>query len=190
MTFGVDPIGGIEPVGDTEVVILDSLGRPAGSADKMDAHQPPGRFHMAISVFIRDRQGRHLLQRRASTKYHFPGCWANTCCGHPLPGEPASEAAHRRLAQEMRIQAELTVIGSFDYRARDPVNGLVEHERDQLFVGVVDGDPDPDPAEVEEWNWVDPIELPTQIAADPGTYAPWLVIALLAFPDLTAAPSG
>jgi isopentenyl-diphosphate delta-isomerase len=88
----------------------------------------------------------------------------------------------------MGIRAKLTLLGSFDYRATDQVSELVEYERDQLFVGVVDADPNPDPAEVEEWKWVDARELPVQISADPGRYAPWLVIALLAFPDLTAAP--
>jgi isopentenyl-diphosphate delta-isomerase len=186
MTSGLGPTGQIVPIDDTEVVILDSGGQQVGVVDKMEAHRPPGQFHTAISVFIRDHQGRQLLQRRASTKYHFPGRWANTCCGHPLPGESAASAAHRRLAQEMGIRAKLTLLGSFDYRASDPVSGLVEYERDQLFVGVVDGAPDPDPAEVEEWKWVVPRELPAQISADPGSYAPWLVTAILAFPDLTA----
>lgn len=189
MTTGIDPIGGIGPPGDTKVVILDSAGRPAGSVDKIAAHQPPGQLHTAVSVFIRDRRGRHLLQRRASTKYHFPGRWANTCCGHPSPGDAASDAASQRLAEEMGIRADLTLLGSFTYRANDPVSGLVEYECDQLFMGLADGDPDPDPTEVEGWKWVDAGALSSHISSGPGLFAPWFVIAVLAFPELTTALS-
>ncbi|MGH8913015.1 MAG: isopentenyl-diphosphate Delta-isomerase, partial [Acidimicrobiia bacterium] len=172
--MGVDPIGSREPAG-AKVVLLDSLGRPAGDAAKEAAHQPPGELHNAFSVFVRDREGRHLLQRRASTKYHFAGRWANTCCGHPSPGERVSDAAHRRLAEEMGLGADLTHLGSFTYRALDPVSGLVEYECDQLFTGLLDDDPDPDPREVESWEWVGADELLSRIASEPTVFTPWLV---------------
>lgn len=186
MRPGAVPIGRGDPEG-TIVVTLGPWGRTAGVAEKMIAHQPPGILHSAVSVFIRDRKGRHLLQRRASTKYHFAGRWANTCCGHPAPGETVSDAGQRRLAQEMGLTAELTCFGSFTYRAVDPVSGLVEHERDQVFTGLVDDDPKPDRREVEAWEWVDAADLPSRIAVEPELFAPWLIIAMVAFPELSEA---
>ena len=46
--------------------------------EKLKAHVD-GLFHLAISIFVFD--GDHLLiQKRASSKYHCGGLWANTCC--------------------------------------------------------------------------------------------------------------
>ena len=50
-------------------------------------------LHRAFSVLLFDDDGRTLLQQRAAVKSRFPSRWANTCCGHPGPGEPVVEAA-------------------------------------------------------------------------------------------------
>ena len=38
-------------------------------------------------MIIFDSSGRILLQKRASTKYHTPNLWSNTCCSHQKEGE-------------------------------------------------------------------------------------------------------
>lgn len=37
-------------------------------------------LHRAFSVFLFDRQGKVLMQRRADSKHTFAGFWTNTCC--------------------------------------------------------------------------------------------------------------
>jgi isopentenyl-diphosphate delta-isomerase len=81
--------------------LVDEAGRTIGTAEKLSAHQAPGQLHRAFSVFLFDDEGRLLLQRRALGKYHSPGVWSNTCCGHPYPGEPPFVAAARRTAEEL-----------------------------------------------------------------------------------------
>ena len=49
--------------------------------EKLEAHIK-GFRHKAVSVFVVDGP-RVLIQKRAATKYHTPGLWANTCCTHP-----------------------------------------------------------------------------------------------------------
>ena len=61
-----------------------------------------GNKHLAISVFVFSGT-KLLIQQRAAGKYHCPGRWANTCCGHPLPGESVTEAANRRLGEEVGV---------------------------------------------------------------------------------------
>ena len=73
------------------VVLVDGDGTPRGEASKRGAHEPPGLRHLAFSVFLFSPAGLLLLQQRASTKYHFPGIWANSCCSHPGPGEDPME---------------------------------------------------------------------------------------------------
>ena len=49
--------------------------------EKMEAHRK-GQLHLAVSVFV-FAGPRLLIQRRAGSKYHCAGQWANTCCTHP-----------------------------------------------------------------------------------------------------------
>ena len=167
-----------------QVVLVDDDGNEIGTMAKEKAHQAPGHLHRAFSVFLRDPSGRLLMQRRAFEKYHFPGVWANACCSHPRPGEPLSEAARRRVREELGLDSEPTEIGTFTYRASDPVSGLVEHELDHVFTTIVSEDPDPDPSEVMEWRWIEADELRARVNAADPTLAPWVSAAVRAFPEL------
>lgn len=166
-----------------EVVLVDSDDAEIGVAEKMAAHVAPGRRHRAVSVVVVDAAGRVLLQRRASTKHHFAGRWSNTCCTHPRPNETPEAAGERRLREEMGINAGLTERGTFEYRAEDPVSGLVEHEIDHVLLGRCDHDPTPEPVEVDDWEWVTPGALAEALTSDPDRYTPWLAPVLeLALP--------
>ncbi len=142
------------------------------AADVLEAHQPPGSLHIAVSVQLITLDGRWLLQRRSRSKPLFAGKWANSCCTHPAPTESPEAAASRRLAEELGVFAvPLYPAHTFTYRAADPVSGLVEHERDHVFVGFTDLATVPDPAEIEEL-WCGPFDEAMAMASgDEG--APW-----------------
>lgn len=158
------------------VILVDERDRELGAAEKLRAHLE-GALHRAFSIFVFDRVGRLLLQKRARTKYHSGGLWSNTCCGHPRPGEVTAEAARRRLREEMGLDCELTEAFSFTYRA-ELDNRLVEHEYDHVFVGRFDGEPRPAAEEVEDWRWVTPSDLARELRANPAAYSFWLRAAL------------
>ena len=87
-------------------------------------------------MLLVDPDGRVLLQRRAAVKTRFPLRWANSCCGHPAPGEPLAEAANRRLREELGAgPVELTEVGVYVYYAEDPATGRVEFEYDHVLRG-------------------------------------------------------
>jgi isopentenyl-diphosphate Delta-isomerase len=177
-----------------QVELVDEDGVPVGSATVDVAHRAPGRLHRAFSVFLRDAAGRVLLQQRAAVKTRFPLRWANTCCGHPLPGEEVAVAASRRLIEEIGVGGvELLEIGVYSYFADDPASGRVEYEYDHVLLGDLPAghDPVPDPDEVAALRWVPVAELRAAIAADPRSYAPWLagvVECLAERGDLDDAP--
>ncbi|HEY0002315.1 MAG TPA: isopentenyl-diphosphate Delta-isomerase, partial [Actinoplanes sp.] len=99
------------------VELVDAAGCTAGSATVDEAHQAPGLLHRAFSVFLRDPAGRVLLQQRSAIKTRFPLRWANTCCGHPAPGEEVAVAADRRLSEELGISGVvLKEVGVYTYR--------------------------------------------------------------------------
>jgi isopentenyl-diphosphate Delta-isomerase len=159
------------------VELVDPDGVPMGSATVDEAHQAPGRLHRAFSVFLRDPHGRVLLQQRAAVKTRFPLRWANTCCGHPQPGEDVAVAARRRLLEEIGVsEVELTEVGRYSYYAEDPITGRVEYEFDHVLLGDAPaGHPLlPDPDEVADVRWVEVAKLRCAIAGDPRSYAPWL----------------
>ena len=172
-TFWPDPHERLPREGpDERVVLVDAADRETGTALKLAAHVS-GELHRAVSVLLTDGDGRVLLQRRSLEKYHSPSLWANTCCGHPRPGETTQAAAARRLFEEMGIRANMDHAGTFTYRA-ELEHGLVEHEIDHVFVGRWTGKPNPNPAEVAEWKWINLASLRAELAANPRGYVAWL----------------
>ena len=80
------------------VILVDVNDSVLGTEEKLRAHES-GVLHRAFSVFLIDAGNRVLLQQRAIAKYHSPGLWSNSCCGHPLPGEDTRTASARRLVE-------------------------------------------------------------------------------------------
>ncbi|MFE5872652.1 isopentenyl-diphosphate Delta-isomerase [Streptomyces roseifaciens] len=157
--------------------LVDEDGRTIGTAEKLSAHIAPGRLHRAFSVFLFDDEGRLLLQRRALEKYHSPGVWSNTCCGHPYPGEPPFVAAARRTGEELGIApALMREAGTVRYNHPDPESGLVEQEYNHLFVGIVRAEPRPAPEEIAETAFVTPAELDALRARLP--FSAWFMTVL------------
>jgi len=174
-----------------EVELVDAAGRPTGSATVADAHQAPGHLHRAFSVFLRDPDGRVLLQQRAAVKTRFPLRWANTCCGHPTPGESVASAAARRLTEELGISGvPFTEVGVYTYYAADPETGRIEYEYDHVLLGDLPAGthPAPDPDEVADLRWVAVPVLLAEMGADAGAYAPWLLGVTTRLADHLAAP--
>ncbi|KPI16510.1 Isopentenyl-diphosphate Delta-isomerase [Actinobacteria bacterium OK074] len=166
--------------GAAEAILLelvDESGTTIGTAEKLTAHQPPGQLHRAFSVFLFDEQGRLLLQQRALGKYHSPGVWSNTCCGHPYPGESPFAAAARRTWEELGISPSLLAeAGTVRYNHPDPASGLVEQEFNHLFVGLVQSPVRPDPEEVGDYVFVTAAELAERHEKDP--FSAWFMTVL------------
>lgn len=152
--------------------LVDEDGTTIGTAEKLSAHVPPGKLHRAFSVFLFDTEGRLLLQQRALGKYHSPGVWSNTCCGHPYPGEPPFVAAARRVGEELGVAPALLLeAGTVRYNHPDPESGLVEQEYNHLFAGLVTAPLRSDPEEIAETAFVTPEELAKRQRED--TFSAW-----------------
>jgi len=160
------------------VILVDKNNKPIGREEKMQAHKD-AKLHRAFSLFVFNEEGELLLQRRAKTKYHCGGMWANTCCSHPRPKETYQEAIHRRLQEEMGFDCPLEESFCFLYKEKLD-NDLTEHEYDCVFVGKVNSllFIKPNPQEVEEYAWVDLENLEKEMIQKPEKYTVWLKIAL------------
>ena len=177
------------------VVLLDDAGRRIGVADKAGVHHENTPLHLAFSCYVFDPGGRFLLTRRAVDKKTWPGVWTNSCCGHPAPGEPITEAVARRLGQELGLtdlRALDVLLPRFRYRAV-MASGIVENEVCPVFRAVVTAEPVPDPAEVDATRWQPWAEFSTAVLDGSADVSPWcrLQVAQLAElgPDPLAWPS-
>ena len=160
---------------DDKVILVDKNDNQVGLMPKLEAHEK-GLLHRAFSVFIFNNEYKLLLQKRATTKYHSGGLWTNTCCSHPREGEDISEAANRRLFEEMGIKTSLRKVYDFIYKA-ELDNGLTENEFDHVFYGVYDKEPKINLEEADDYKWMDMDSLNYDINNNAGNYTVWFKIA-------------
>ena len=158
-----------------EVVLVDESDLQVGTMEKMEAHRK-GLLHRAFSVFIFNDAGEMLLQQRNIEKYHSGGLWTNACCSHPFPDEAVSDAASRRLFEELGFEAPLEKIFEFVYRS-DFENGLTEFEYDHVFTGRFNGAVDPDPLEVASTAYLSLQEVEARLKNSPREFTTWFHIA-------------
>jgi isopentenyl-diphosphate Delta-isomerase len=171
------------------VVLLDETGLACGTAAKAAVHHVQTPLHLAFSAYLFNQTGQFLLTRRAESKRTWPGVWTNTCCGHPLPGEPVAESVRRRLRQELGIgAAELVlVLPRFRYQAR-MANGVLENEVCPVYAAYSDATPAPDPAEVAETRWVDWDEFCAAVRTGQQAVSPWCAMQLAELMTLGPRP--
>jgi isopentenyl-diphosphate delta-isomerase len=163
---------------DYNVVLVDEQDEDLGEMDKMEAHLNGGHLHRALSGFVFNDKGELLIQKRASHKYHNPNVWANTVCTHPQKHEPVTQAARRRLMEELGFHADFTWVAKFIYKATFP-NGLTEYEYNNVCVANYDGSPiKPRPSEVAEVRWITRQQLEKEITQNPERFSFWLREAL------------
>ncbi|MEO3873170.1 isopentenyl-diphosphate Delta-isomerase [Nonomuraea sp. B12E4] len=179
---------------EEHVVLVDDDGHALGTAPKTSVHGRETPLHLAFSSYVFDHGGRVLLTRRADHKITWPGVWTNSCCGHPLPGEPPARAVLRRLSHELGLRAEHAdlMLPTFAYRAV-MANGIVEHELCPVYRVTADAPVEPNPEEVGEVLWMpwkefvegvqrgllaispwcrEQVPLLTELGADPMTWQP------------------
>ena len=157
---------------EERLILVNEKNRAVGVGGKTPVHRA-GLLHRAFSIFIVDDAGRILLQRRAREKYHSGGLLANSCCGHPRPGETTLVAARRRLTEELGIEAPLT-FGFFSRYRADLDGGMQENEFVYVYFGPLVEQPNPDPAEVSEVEFTSVDEITRKIARQPDGFVYWL----------------
>ena len=158
------------------VVLVNEADQQIGLMEKLEAHQK-GLLHRAFSVFLFNKKGEMLLQKRANTKYHSPNLWTNAVCSHPRNGESYKNGAMRRLNEELGISTEIEEKFHFIYKA-DVGQNLWEHELDYVFVGIYEGIFNLNPNEVSETRYISLIDLQKEMLSNPDNFTEWFKIIL------------
>jgi isopentenyl-diphosphate delta-isomerase len=157
---------------DENLILVDESDRVVGHLSKGACHDGEGVLHRAFSLFIFNRDGELLLQRRSSEKRLWPLYWSNSCCSHPRHGETMDEAVQRRLKQELGMTSELEFLFTFRYQASYEDIGS-EHEMCSVYAGLSDDEPRPNPNEIADHRWIKPAQLDDELRAAPGSFTPW-----------------
>jgi len=158
------------------VILVNEDDREIGQLEKLEAHRL-GLLHRAFSIVLFNEKGELLLQQRAAHKYHSPLLWTNACCSHPRPDETVLDAAHRRLKEEMGMEAKIHQGFHFIYKAKLD-QGLTEHELDHVVFAYANQKPTINTSEVEAYKWIDLAELIQDIEKYPHAYTAWFKILM------------
>ncbi len=153
------------------VILVDEQDQVIGQADKIRAHRGEGMLHRACSVFLFDKQGRLLIQKRSDKKIVAAGKWANTACGNLRPGETYQGCAQRRLKEELGITGvNLKGLEKFQYFVKFD-NGFSEKEIDTVFAGFISQKQslNPNQQEVADTAWIQLNQIDFK-----KNWAPWL----------------
>lgn len=153
----------------------DEDGRPTGQVPRAEVHAK-GLWHRSVNVFVFHPDGRLYLQKRSADKDVWPGAWDLSVGEHLKPGETVEQAARRGLDEELSIRGiEVEPWGpEIRFKTVDAAKGVHDHEIQQCFRAVYDGEPRPDPEEVSEVRLMAIDELKDRVAREPERFTPWL----------------
>jgi isopentenyl-diphosphate delta-isomerase len=157
---------------EERLILVDPDDNILGYETKAKCHQGKGILHRAFSLFIFNRDKQLLVQKRSALKPLWPLFWSNSVCSHPRQDEMDIEAAHRRLKEEIGIDAPLQFLFKFQYQASFKDIGS-EHELCSVYIGKTAASIQANPEEIAQWRWLDLEELDREIRARPERYSPW-----------------
>jgi isopentenyl-diphosphate delta-isomerase len=157
---------------EERLILVDSNDREIGTSSKSECHDGAGILHRAFSLFVFNEVGELLIHQRHPDKRLWPGFWSNSCCSHPRAGEAIETAIHRRLEQELGLDATLEYVYKFEYTALFGDVGT-EHELCWVYVGNTTGEPHVNTTEVANWRWIAPHDLDAALAETPHRFTPW-----------------
>ncbi len=157
------PNAGTDPAETFPVV--DENDRVIGTAPRAEVHGNNLR-HRAVHLFLFNRAGELLLQKRSRWKDRHPSLWDSSAAGHLEAGEEYDETAARELREELGIAAPLQRV------AKIPASARTGEEFIWLYRGEYEGKLEPARAEIDAVEFF-PLDLIAEwIAARPGDFAP------------------
>lgn len=147
--------------------VVDENDQVTGTATRAEVHAQR-LVHRAVHVFVFNKRGDLLLQKRSLLKDLCPGVWDSSVAGHLDSGETYEAAARRELGEEMGISPE-TAPEEIAKISPCPETGW-EHVR--LYRVRHDGSVRFPSAEVEAAMWFPLAEIEAWVAARPADFAP------------------
>jgi isopentenyldiphosphate isomerase len=83
--------------------LLDKNGNKVGKTTGKTMLLPEGYYHLGVDVWIKNSEGKYLIQKRSMIKKRLPGKWMATG-GSVLAGESGIDAVVRETFEELGIK--------------------------------------------------------------------------------------
>ena len=136
-----------QPPGDAAwaslIPTVDAFNRPRGMRTQWDVHTE-GLWHTGVAVLIFDSRGRLLLQRRAPSRWTYPGAWDASVAETSEGDEEPLRAARRGVYEELGMALpeggagepamEFAATEPYCWRGRMPEFEMHDCEIDHFFV--------------------------------------------------------
>ena len=164
--FGQPPARTNEGTDPAEAfAVVDEFDRVTGAAPRSEVHGNNLR-HRAVHIFLFNRAGDLLLQKRSRWKDRHPLLWDSSAAGHVGAGEEYEATAARELREELGVTTELEVVGKL------PASAETGQEFIQLYRGRHEGPFQPARAEIETVEFFAPEVVARWAGERPGDFAP------------------
>jgi isopentenyldiphosphate isomerase len=156
-----------EMLSEERLDVVDAFDRVEGQAARGEIHRL-GLRHRAVHIFVVNRVGEVLLQKRSMLKDTWPGAWDSSAAGHLAAGEEYEAAAWREVEEEIGWRPEaggLREIGRLD-ACRDTGEEFV-----RIYRAEGEGPFRFPPEEIERLAWFSSERIDAAIANDPEELA-------------------
>ncbi|HYR03857.1 MAG TPA: isopentenyl-diphosphate Delta-isomerase [Nitrososphaerales archaeon] len=158
------------------LVLVDDNDKELGLDTRENCHRGMGKRHRAFVVFLYDKGGRMLLQKRSMKKKLWPAYWDVSVTSHVYKGETYEEAGIRRSKQELSADVK-KLERRLDYTYWAKFGDYSENEFCVLLTGTLEGPARPNPEEIMETEYITMDELGADMSKNPDKYTPWFKIA-------------
>ncbi len=159
------------PVVDENDEVLDAKPRAEVHGDNLR--------HRAVHLFIFNRAGELLLQKRSRHKDRNPGVWDSSAAGHVEAGEEYDDTAVRELREELGVETKLERV------AKIPASAQTGEEFIWLYRGASEGKFRVPASEIDAVQFF-PLELIAEwLEERPRDFAPGFVECWRAFREQT-----
>ncbi|WOV93369.1 MAG: NUDIX domain-containing protein [Candidatus Nitrosoabyssus spongiisocia] len=167
------------------LILVNKKDEPVGMEEKVKCHLPNGKLHRAFTALIFDESSRLLLGKRDGGKMLWPNCWDGTFASHPRKDEGYSDAAVRRMPEEVGIKCDVDYAFKFEYHVPYKDVGS-ENEICGTLVGQIDSQIPLSlvEKEISETRWISAEQLIQELKQSSKEFCPWMLIALYLLPKV------
>ena len=121
--------------------VLDENGIKTGKIKlRSDVHKD-GDWHKAVHIWILNKNGDILLQRRCATKDSSPNMLNISSAGHLSAGDDSLTGAIRELKEELNLDVkpeELNFIKTIKRTSKKYASAFINNEFDDLYILITD----------------------------------------------------
>lgn len=165
-TYDPHPLKDLPQKADEVFDVVDEHDRVTGQATRAEVHA--GKLlHRAVHLFVYNKRGDLLLQKRSLLKDACPGLWDSSVSGHLNAGEDYPLAAVRELDEEMGIRLEELP----EVIAKIPPCAKTGWEHVTLYRVFYGGNVQFPSAEIDAVMWMPTAEIDAWITNRPGDFA-------------------